>query len=181
MPSLELGCGPTSKCADVGIDVLAGPAVDVVHDLNQFPWPLPSSAFDRILCFNVIEHLANVVRVMEEIHRVGMHRAVVEIRVPTGTSSDLFTDPTHVRGFGYRSFDYFVPTRPLAKFGYSRARFRVRQARFEVGPSRLFGAFDRAICAFANAAPDWYERRLAHIFPLSCLYFQLEVEKDQVP
>jgi len=41
----------------------------VVHDLNTFPWPLPDSEFDFINCQDVTEHLDNINRVMEVIHR----------------------------------------------------------------------------------------------------------------
>src|SRR5580704_11987490 len=107
MPSLHLGCGPKNKLGDVGVDLLPGPAVDVVHDLNVFPWPLPSDTYDRVICIDVVEHLTNVVRTMEEIHRVATSGARVRIQVPTLTSRSFYTDPTHLHAFGYRSFDYF--------------------------------------------------------------------------
>jgi len=179
MPSLELGCGPYRKHGDVGIDILPGPAVDIVHDLNVFPWPVPDSTYDHVLCLDVLEHLHNIVWVMEEIHRVSTPGAVVEISVPTGSSHHLYTDPTHIRGFGYRSFDYFVPSRDLAdRYRYSQATFSIKRIRFNKLPGRWLGVLDRLMCAFANAYPHVYEHRLAYIYPMDGIHFELQVIKD---
>ena len=177
MPSLELGCGPHSKVGDVGVDIRPGPAVDLVHDLNQVPWPLDTSSYERVICLNVLEHLVDVVKVMEEIHRVAAPGGVILIRVPTGSSSDLFTDPTHIRGFGYHSFDYFVPGTQLAHYGYSNATFAIQKVRFERARARALGLVDRVACAFANAFPTFYESRLTYIYPMTSLYIELVVLK----
>jgi hypothetical protein len=176
--SLHLGCGPRTKLCDIGVDILPGPAVDVVHDLNVFPWPLPGNTFERIVCIDVVEHLLNVVRTMEEIHRVARHGARVEIQVPPMMSRSFFTDPTHVRGFGYRSFDYFVPGQPLVNYGYSSATFDLIEAKFSRLPSRGLGSIDRLVERFANRFPDLYESRFAFIYPMSALNFTLRVVKD---
>jgi SAM-dependent methyltransferase len=141
--SLHVGCGPWAKDGDVGIDILAGPAVDIVHDLNRVPWPLDDDDFGVVICNDVLEHLIDIPAVISEIHRVSRDGALVFIKVPTGTSPDLFTDPTHIRGFGYRSFDYWDPDNDYYDYGYtdlrihvesfestdSRRKFRVRAAR----------------------------------------------------
>lgn len=46
---------------------------------------------------HVIEHVANLVGLMEEVYRVCKSGAVVEIVVPYYTSRGAFRDPTHVR------------------------------------------------------------------------------------
>lgn len=177
MKSLHLGCGPHSKLGDVGVDILPGPAVDIVHDLNVVPWPLPSDTFGHVICIDVVEHLQNVVATVDEIHRVAVPGARVTIQVPTTTSRDFFTDPTHVRGFGYRSFDYFVPGQPLSQYSYSKSRFTLRGVEFFKRPSRLFGLLDRATLQLANRFPDLYETRLAFVWPMSGIRFELEVVK----
>jgi hypothetical protein len=178
MTSLHIGCGPSTKLGDVGIDVLPGPAVDVVHDLNVFPWPLADDAYDRILAIDVVEHLANVVRTMEEIHRVARPGARVRIQVPTLTSRSFYTDPTHVRGFGYRSFDYFVPGKPYRHYGYTPVAFELVEAKFvRLSSGRLLGRLDRVVEALANRYPDVYESRMAFIYPMSALHFELAVIK----
>ena len=39
MKRLNIGCGKKNKNGYINLDLLKLPNVDVVHDLNQFPWP----------------------------------------------------------------------------------------------------------------------------------------------
>jgi SAM-dependent methyltransferase len=175
--SLHVGCGPTSKDGDVGIDILPGPAVDVVHDLDRFPWPLGDDSFERVICKDVLEHLANIPTVLAEIARVCTDGAVVDVQVPTGTSPDVYVDPTHRRGFSYRSFDYFDPCKPYYRYGYSAVRLHVESFEFVPQPGRLFGPLDRLVAKVANAHPAFYEDRLSSFYPLKALRFRLVVSK----
>ena len=38
---LDLGCGLRKTPGSVGCDMISLPSVDVVHDLNSFPYPFP--------------------------------------------------------------------------------------------------------------------------------------------
>jgi SAM-dependent methyltransferase len=178
MPSLDVGCGPYAKRGDVGIDRSPGPAVDIVHDLNVFPWPIADATFERVLCTDVLEHLPEIIPVMEEIHRVGTPGAIVQIEVPTASSRYFYTDPTHVRGFGYRSFEYFEPnTEYASRYGYSRVAFAVRRIRFVKEPGSGLRLLDRLMCWFANTYPHLYEARFSYIYPMDGLHFELQVIK----
>lgn len=175
--TLHIGCGPWSKDGDVGIDLIAGPAVDIVHDLNDFPWPVDSDEFDEVLCFDVLEHLTNIPATIEEIFRVARDGALIRIKVPSGTSPDVFTDPTHLRGFGHRSFDYFDPCKDYFHYGYSKASLHVVEFRFCDLGGRAFKPVDWIIRNVADAYPQFYEFRLCHIFPMRALVFTLRVDK----
>jgi SAM-dependent methyltransferase len=179
MTSLHLGCGPASKDGDVGVDLLPGPAVDVVHDLNVFPWPLPDSTYDYVLCKDVLEHLTNIVRVMEEIWRVSVNGARIDIQVPAAGSMDFFTDPTHIRAFGATSFDYFDPDRPSFSYGYSTARFKVEFARYVSHEGETFRVPDALAEKFANRFTEFYERRLIYIYPMRTLRIRIHAIKNE--
>jgi len=99
------------------------------------------------------------------------------VQVPTGTSPDLFTDPTHIRGFSYRSFDYFDPEKALYAYGYSDMMMRVDNFQFVGLGGRTFGLLDRLVTAIANKYPQFYEFRLCHIFPVRAVRFTLSVIK----
>jgi hypothetical protein len=45
-----------------------GQNVDIIHNLNIFPYPLEDESFDEIYIDNTLEHLDNVIGVMEEVH-----------------------------------------------------------------------------------------------------------------
>jgi SAM-dependent methyltransferase len=176
--TLHIGCGPSSKDGDVGIDILDGPAVDIVHDLNRFPWPIDDEQFDVILCKDVLEHLIDIPGVLREISRVARDGATIHISVPTGSSPDLFTDPTHIRGFGHRSFDYFDPDKELYSYGYSDLRIRVESFEFVSLEGRAMRWPDRLMTIIANRFPQFYEFRLCHLYPMRTLHFVLRVEKS---
>ncbi len=169
---LELGAGRTrSGPGVVTLDRAASTEPDVVHDINVVPWPLATSSFDVIRCYDVVEHLDSLLTLMEEIHRVGAPGARVEITTPHYSSVNSWTDPTHRQHLGVRSFDYFTEEHALSF--YSEARFVIfeRRIRFR---NTLRG---RVVERFANRRPAFYEEHLAWVLPAFFLWFVLEVQK----
>lgn len=173
---LDLGCGLRKRSGAIGIDVNPRSHADVIHDLNRFPYPFSDNYFDEIICDNVIEHLDNVLKVMEELHRIAKPSAVVTVIVPFFPHRQANTDPTHKHFFGVHSFDYFIDGTANADFQYSKAKYALLSVEFDKGLTQQHW-FDRLIKAFANARKDLYENRLANIFPLRNLTFELLVKK----
>jgi len=176
MRILDLGCGRKKYPGAIGVDVYARSDADVLCDLDVPPYPFGQDTFDMILLDNVIEHLASVIWVMEEVHRIGKVGARVIIKVPFYASRWAWIDPTHRHAFTSRSFDYFDPSREIHRYEYSAAQFRVVRVAFDDG-LRLVRWWDRAIARLANRWMDFYESRLAHWFPVNQLTFELEVLK----
>ena len=108
MEILDLGCGKNKREGSLGIDIRNYPGVDIVHDLNLFPWPLEANRFDLIFCLHTLEHLKDIVRTMEEIHRVAKNKAKIIIRTPHFSNVGSFTDPLHRYHFTLESFNYFI-------------------------------------------------------------------------
>src|SRR3989338_7697782 len=96
---LDLGCGNKKRDGAIGIDFNSRTAADVIHDLNTFPYPLEDSSFEEIYLDNTLEHLDNVIRVMEEVHRISAPNALVKVIVPYFRSPWAFIDPTHKHFF----------------------------------------------------------------------------------
>ena len=92
---LDLGCGNRKRPGAVGIDVNPRSAAEVVHDLNDFPYTFPDSEFDEIYVDNVLEHLDDVIKVLEEIHPTGNQGALQLLFVPYFRSRTASIDPTH--------------------------------------------------------------------------------------
>jgi SAM-dependent methyltransferase len=168
---LNLGCGRKRLADAVNLDVSAAVGADVVHDLNMVPWPFPDGGFDEVHAYDVIEHVVDVVPVLEEIHRICRPGAVVHITVPHFSSANAFTDVTHRHWFGWRTFDTFTDSSDLSF--YSAARFRRRTIRISFYTSPL----NRIVFRLANRWPARYERRWAWMFPAWFLYYELEVVK----
>jgi len=103
---LNIGCGKTRIPNSIGLDTVKIKGfVDKVHDLNKTPFPFKGSSVDEIHMYHVLEHLYNPLEKLEEMHRILKPKGVAYIRVPHFSSMGAFTDITHIRPFGYTSFD----------------------------------------------------------------------------
>jgi SAM-dependent methyltransferase len=174
---LELGCGFNKTPGAFGIDIIPGSAADLIHDLDVFPYPLADSAFHRIICRDVLEHVADFVRTMEEIWRVAAPAAVVEVVGPFMSSVNYFSDPTHRRAFTSHSFDYFIEGTSTFRLGYSKARFEMLRCEYDAEERRKRRKFHRWALYWANRHKDLYESRYAFLYPLYNISFDLRVVK----
>ena len=134
-----MGCGTDVRTGYVNLDSAVLDGVDVVHDLNTFPYPFEDDTFDHIIAINVLEHLPDTIGVMEELWRISHRSATVIIRVPYWNSMDSITDPTHRRFFNEHTFEFFDPTRERCQRRpyYTKARFRIQKEYYYVRLSRL--------------------------------------------
>ena len=176
MKILDLGCGKRKQKGAIGIDISPDSDADMVHDLNRFPYPFYDEEFEYVQADNVVEHLDDVIKVLEELHRITKNGAAIKIIVPFFRSHYAFIDPTHRHFFTVRSFDYFDPDKDFNRYyKYSRCHFRVKRVVFDEDiRSSLTG---RLLKWFANRYPVSYEARLSMLFPLNTLTYYLETYK----
>jgi SAM-dependent methyltransferase len=170
---LDIGCGQSKFRGAIGIDFADAAQADVRHDLNRFPYPLADGAFDAILMRNVIEHLADVVKLMEEVHRVGRDGADVIVTTPHFSSVYSYQDPTHVRHLAYDSLEYFTEGTRHSNF-YSSRRFVMAARGVDFGKSFPFSTIARMLF---RLSPHKYEKHFAFIFPANSLWFHLRIKK----
>lgn len=105
---IDLGAGPNKYPGSFGVDLNARAGADLACDIEQ-PLPLKDDSVDEIHSAHVLEHIKNLVQLMEEIYRVCKHDATVVISVPYYTSRGAFTDPEHIRFFTEYTFQRFEP------------------------------------------------------------------------
>ena len=180
---LDIGCGRDKLPGAVGMDALPLANVDVVHDLDRFPWPFADDTFERVRAQDVLEHVQDFIGCMNEIHRVCRNAALVEVRMPFMTSVNLFTDPTHRRGGTSRTFEYFDPSKPLGGYDYSRARYDLLRFAYERGYPRglipsLFKQLDRLLVPICRRNAETYESYFAGIYPMHNVSYVLRVVKS---
>ena len=92
---LDLGCGKKKREGAIGVDFSDRHDADVIHDLNAFPYPFDDDSVDEIYLDNVLEHLDDPLKVMEEVHRICKPNGLVKVIVPYFRSVWAFIDPTH--------------------------------------------------------------------------------------
>jgi SAM-dependent methyltransferase len=123
--NLNIGAGTDIRDGWINHDIVNLDGIDVVHNLNEYPWPWEDNSIDNIEILDVLEHLDNFVLAMEEIHRILMPNGIVLIRVPYWNHSCAYIDPTHKRGFHEQTFDFFdVNSKIYLQRGYyTKAKF----------------------------------------------------------
>jgi len=167
---LDIGCGSAKTPGAVGLDVSASTDADVVHDLDVYPYPIDDESFDQILLQDVLEHVAQPIRLFEELHRIARPAARIQLRTPHFTSALAYGDPTH------RHYFSTIAIRSLAepRFAhYTDVRFAVVHITLDLWlPYRAAG-----IGALANRFPEAYEKYLAFIFPTMNMRAEFEVLK----
>lgn len=107
---LDLGCGNFKQGPDwLGIDARALSGVDIVHDLEVFPWPLPNSCVHTVAMSHLFEHIKPwlTLQFMAEIHRVCKSDAQVFISGPYGVDFHYIQDPTHCNPINEATFAYW--------------------------------------------------------------------------
>jgi SAM-dependent methyltransferase len=125
---LNIGCGQDVVPGYDGVDIVPGPNVRFVCDLETFPWTFEDDSVDEVLMDNILEHLSDTVRTMEEIHRILAPGGRAIIHVPYYNSYTAATDPTHKRLFSEDTMSYFTEDGVHAAYNYySKARFRIRE------------------------------------------------------
>lgn len=112
---INLGSGNDPLEGHINVDMLERPDVDVVHNLMDFPYPFETNSASHIKAIDVIEHLDHytddkrptIMAFIEECARILQPGGELYIQTPSWDSELFKIDPTHVRGFHPKSFDYF--------------------------------------------------------------------------
>src|SRR4029077_15252266 len=95
MRILDVGCGINKPPGAIGIDRNPATRADVLCDLDRFPYPFRDASFDKLQAIHVIEHASDVIKAMEEFHRLLCPGGEALIVTPHYTDFSSFCDPTH--------------------------------------------------------------------------------------
>lgn len=161
---LDLGCGPFRKMdGSTGVDINPAPHVDVVHDLNSFPYPFPDDQFEHIELSHILEHIHHPALAMAEVHRLACSGATIRLITPHYTSQLSYGDLTHYHHFGYITFTELC----------NGGRFAMTSRRLH------FTDFYRVIgvALLANWFPRRWEKYVSFVFPALYVEVTLRVVK----
>ena len=165
---VNLGAGGRPKEGYVNVDVNPNaPGVDLVHDLNDYPWPFDSDSVDEVAMNQCLEHLIDRNRAMKEIYRILRKNGVARIAVPHFTWQFAYADPTHRHFFAYNTFSYYARDCGYFDFCFSSCKTRL------VFGKRL-SIWNHILGPIFNAFPNVYEQSPLRMFPA------LKVESELV-
>ncbi|MGH9897195.1 MAG: class I SAM-dependent methyltransferase, partial [bacterium] len=125
---LNLGCGKDIRPGYVNHDVIRHcDGVDMVHDLRHLPWPWVDDSAEEIRAIDVLEHLPEVIPIIDECWRVLHPGGVLHLSVPNYAHESAWPHTTHAYPFYLDSFDYFDPDTDCgSKYGfYTRRKWKI--------------------------------------------------------
>jgi SAM-dependent methyltransferase len=105
--TLDVGSGGTKqKPTSAGVDLSRAPGVDVLADVRG-RLPFADAGVDRIYAVHVLEHVVDLVGVMNELHRVLADDGVLHVLSPHWQAIGAVADPTHVKYLDVQTFKWF--------------------------------------------------------------------------
>lgn len=133
---INIGAGGDIRDGFINHDITQLPGIDVVHNLNSYPWPWEDNSIDEIIAIDVLEHVDDFLPAMEELHRIIKVGGGLNVKVPYWNSVFRHIDPTHQRGFHEVTFHFFDPSKDLCKLRsyYTNARFTIKEEVFILIP-----------------------------------------------
>ena len=124
MTELLLGCGnrrskqiqlkerPKEFEELITLDIDPNCGADVIHDLNELPWPFDENMFDEVHAYEVLEHFGAqgdwraFFAHFSEIYRILKPDGILCATVPIWDSVWLWGDPGHTRAITAESLTY---------------------------------------------------------------------------
>jgi len=129
-----------------------------------------------VYCIDILEHLNEPLKFLEEVHRIATDGAFVEIKTPHFTNNNAWVDPTHKRPFSAFTFrDYITEDGDYSY--YTDAEFELDDIYIGFEPARImpWNILGRWI---ANKWTWWYEKTiLRSLFPAKSMVIQLKAVK----
>ncbi len=118
----------------------------------------------------------DIIKAMEEIHRISKPFAKITIIVPYFRSKWACLDPTHKHFFTADTLSYFVYDHPYhERYVYSKCKFLMKKKTFNEGIDQTL--FQKLLIPIAENYTTFYENKISPIFPLETLTYHMEVIK----
>ena len=175
---LDLGCGPEKYPGAIGADMNSDTAADVLCHFDRGNLPFADNAFDQVRAVHVIEHVADVVRTIEELHRITRPGGVIYLVTPHYTDFSSYSDPTHLWHLTSFSFRYFY-TGGMRGRDHFYSRVRLRERRVTVKLLKLWKVlgFEWLVNQSVGFRQFW-EWYLCYVIRGKVVEFEFEVVKS---
>jgi len=105
---LRLNLGSCDRTFPGFVSVDLCPPADIIMDLGVDPWMFEDSSVEEVRAYDVLEHLADRIATMNNLHRILRPGGRADIIVPSATHGAGFAqDPTHKSAWSLNSFQYY--------------------------------------------------------------------------
>jgi ubiquinone/menaquinone biosynthesis C-methylase UbiE len=180
MKFLDIGCGAKKVEVEgakvIGLDFYDKTQADVICNLEEGKLPFEDNEFDGIYSRHTLEHIKNLVPIIDEMWRVVKPGGVIKIWTPYFASSLAHSTIEHVRFFAYTSFYPYREEDPT-HYLWKPTTFKVKS---QYNFSKQFGlrTIGKVIGFIINKIPRIYQRLFCFILPTEEIYYELEVVKE---
>jgi hypothetical protein len=108
---VDLGCGRNKQSGFIGLDIISFSDVDIVHDLEKFPWPLPNESVSFMIASRLVNYIdpKKFILFMNEAWRVLKNEGQFVMSMSYSGSKGDFQDPLHVNHINEATWRYFSP------------------------------------------------------------------------
>ena len=171
---LDIGCGHNKHKGDpgdtvIGLDKTGVTGVDVVWDLEITPLPFEDKEFDRVVANDVLEHVQNIIPLLEDVYRILKVGGLFDVRCPFYTNSFSLTSLDHKHFFGWDSLNFNFPNPFKMKFSIEKRRLV-----FLPYPKGIFQkSANYFFSGIFNRVPELYQKTLAFLLPCGEIEYQL--------
>jgi len=169
---LDIGCGNAKVEGCLGIDINRTRDVDILADV-EVGLPFRDSVFDEVYMNHVLEHVDDVIRVLEEVYRVLKPGGKVFIRVPCFSNFHALTHPQHKHAFHHDSLTVVTSE---SKEPYTNARFKIIRNDYIFKSRKLLIPKIVLNYIFNKHKHLYVSTILAYLFPADEILFILEKE-----
>jgi ubiquinone/menaquinone biosynthesis C-methylase UbiE len=175
MKKLNLGSGLDYKEDYTNLDNNKNLKADVYHNIETIPYPFEDNQFEEIYCHHILEHLHDLLGVMEELWRISKPGGKINIYGPCTGSFEVDVDLTHKRSLNSQTFRRcFKPEGDTWGF-YTKAKFKVLRDYI-----KFYGPWFKPIEYLVNRSrriKNVYERHFAYTVQAKEINIVLEVVK----
>lgn len=176
MKALNIGCGNDIRKGYINLDFVKQKGVDVVHNLNKFPWPFKDNEFDKIYASHILEHFDDFEKTLLEIKRISKNNAIVIIRVPHFSCGANYRDATHKTFFSYFTFDYYERENENYEKPTELKFIKIEDKKLNF-TRFAFVFLNNIFNPVINFNPAIYERFFCWIIPCSEVIFKIRIAK----
>jgi predicted SAM-dependent methyltransferase len=104
---VHIGCGDDYRDAWINGDIRQSVDPDLVINLET-GLPFEDDSVDEVLAKHLLEHIDNLILLIEEIFRILKPGGIFRGEVPHFRHRWAFEDPTHVNFFATKTFEFFT-------------------------------------------------------------------------
>ena len=175
---LDIGCGMDKTENVIGMDISDTSGAEVIHDMNNYPYPFENESFDEIICYDTFILVKNPIKFLREVYRILKPESKFILKNPYFKSRTAYLDPLDNKRFiGVHYFDIYDPGKILFSkysklYNIDDVQFKIININFENRGAINFAKytfFKRCLFYYSEKYPSRYEKYFSNFYPFESI------------